>query len=378
MNNLVHNEKGVALVVTLAVVAILLAAALQLGKFVGDSVMVTLVEKDQFNAEQLALSGINLAMLILVEDAAKSDVDTVQEAWADPDKLSQAVNELNLEKDTLTIKITDESSKIQVNALIDEFPGNQFNAAQSRIWENFLRPRFSNDKAVDTRDPAEIINCVKDWLDANDDDAVTGISGAESDYYLGLDPPYVCVNGPFNHIDEVLNVKGISKDLLKTEALDSSDDPNDEPAEDLESNDLELADVFTIYGLDGEKTAKGGYRYSGRVNINTAGVDVLAGLLPEGMEAFALDLADYRAQKSEEGDVFVNSLDKGWYKRVIALSKKEQNQLDSSITYTSNVFKVECRAQKNDTKTELVAILKKEKHKASGKWMFRIIQMERK
>lgn len=364
--------------VTLAIVAILLAAALQLGKFVGDSVMVTLVEKDQFNAEQLALSGINLAILILVEDAAKSDLDTVQETWADPDKLSQAVNELNLGKDTLTIKIIDEFSKVQVNALIDEFPGNQLNADQRRIWENFFRPRFSNDKSIDERDPAEIINCVKDWIDSNDDDAVTGISGAESDYYLDLDPPYVCVNGPFNHIDELLNVKGISKDLLKTEGLDPDDDLADEPADDLESNELELGDIFTIYGLDREKSKGGGYRYSGRVNINTAGVDVLAGLLPEGMEAFAQDLADYREQKSEEGDVFVNALDKGWYKRVIALSKKEQDQLDRSITYVSDVFKVECRAQKNDTITELVAVLKKEKHKASGKWMFRIIQMERK
>ncbi|MDX2439447.1 MAG: type II secretion system protein GspK, partial [Desulfobacterales bacterium] len=242
-------------------------------------------------------------------------------------------------------------------------------------------PRFSNDKAVDTRDPVEIINCVKDWLDSNDDDAVTGISGAESDYYLDLDPPYVCANGPFNHLDELLNVKGISKDLLKTEGLDPGDESYDEPGDepdDLESNELELSDIFTIYGLDREKTQKGGYRYSGKVNINTAGVDVLAGLLPEGMEAFAQDLVDYREQKSEEGDVFVNPLDKGWYKRVIELSKKEQDQLDRSITYVSDVFKVECIAQKNDTKIELVAVLKKEKHKASGKWMFRIIQMERK
>ena len=368
MNSIFHNEKGVALVVTLAIVAILLAVALQLGKFTGDSVMSTLVEKDQFQADQLALSGINLAGMILVEDAAKSNVDTVQEAWADPDKLSQAVNKLKLEKDTLTIKITDELSKIQVNALLLEFPGNQLSLAQSRIWENFLRLRFLNDKAVDKRDPAEIINSAKDWMDSKDDDATSGISGAESDYYLGLDPPYVCANGPFNHIDELLNVKGVSKDLLKTEILDQIHEQVEE---------LKLSDIFTTYGLEREKTENGANWYSGRVNINTAGLYVLAGLLPGGMEELAQDLADYREQKTEEGNVFVNHLDKGWYKKVINLSEKEQDRLDSVITYSSDIFKVECTAQKNFTKAKLVAFLKREKHKESGKWLYQIIQMER-
>jgi len=369
LNSILYNEKGVALVVTLAIVAILLATALQMGKFTGDSAMETLAYKDQFQADQLALSGINIAAMILVDDAAKNDIDTVQEAWADPDKLLLAVNELKLEKDTLTIKITDELSKIQVNALLVEFPGNQINSDQSRIWENFFRLRFLTDKSMDKRDPAEIINSLKDWLDSGDDDAVSGVSGAESDYYLDLDSPYECANGPFDHIDELMNVKGISKDLLKTEILDQADEPIDE---------LELSDVFTIYGLDLEKTGKGGFRYSGKVNINTAGVDVLAGLLPEGMEEFARDLADYRAQKSEEGDVFVNPLDKGWYKKVIDLSEKEQAWLDSAITYSSHIFKIECIARKNDAKTNLVAFLKREKQKESGKWMFQIIQMERK
>ena len=372
LTNILYNEKGVALVVTLAIVAILLAAALQMGKFTGDSAMETLVHKDQFQADQLALSGINIAAMILVDDASKNDIDTIQEAWADPDKLLMAVNELKLEKGTLTIKITDELSKIQVNALLLEFPGNQISLTQTRIWENFFRLRFLIDKSMDKRDPAEIINSLKDWLDSGDDDAVSGVSGAESDYYLDLDPPYECANGPFDHIDELMNVKGISKDLLKTEILDQTEYQSDEPVD-----ELELGDIFTICGLDLEKTGKGGFRYSGKVNINTAGVDVLAGLLPEGMEEFARDLADYREQRSEEGDVFVNPLDRGWYKKVIDLSEKEQKWLDSAITYSSHIFKIECIAQKNDAKTYLVGFLKREKHKESGKWTYRIIQMER-
>jgi len=373
LNRILHNEKGIALVVTLAIVAILIAAALQLGKFTGDSVMVTLVEKDRFQAEQLALSGINLAIMILVEDAATDNIDSVQEAWADPDMLAQAVNGLELEKEMLTIKITDELSKIQVNALISQFPGNQLNHDQSRIWENFLKLRFSNDRAndrtMDKRDPAMIINSVKDWLDSMDDDAVSGVSGAESDYYQDLDPPYACANGVFNHIDELLNVKGISKDFLKNEDLDESDEQTEK---------IKLNDLFTVYGLDTEKAENGGYSYPGKVNINTACVDVLAALLPEGMEDLAHDLSNFRDQKSEQGDIFLNPLDKGWYKRVIELSEKEQEQFDRIIKYSSNTFRVECMARIDDVSVILVAFIKREKHKESGKWMCQTIQMERK
>ncbi len=48
-----------------------------------------------------------------------------------------------------------------------------------------------------------IINSLKDWLDSGDDDAITGLSGAESDYYEGLEPPYSCKNGPMDNLGEV-------------------------------------------------------------------------------------------------------------------------------------------------------------------------------
>ncbi|MCP4366814.1 MAG: general secretion pathway protein GspK, partial [Deltaproteobacteria bacterium] len=102
MNKILNNENGVALVVTLAIVAILTTAALQMGKFTGDSVLITSVDKNRFEAEQLAISGIHLASLILINDAQKNSIDSVQEAWADPGKLSQAVNELGLDKETLS------------------------------------------------------------------------------------------------------------------------------------------------------------------------------------------------------------------------------------------------------------------------------------
>ncbi len=376
MNKIVQNQKGAALVVTLAIVAILVAAALQLGKFTGESALSTVKTKDMFQAKQYALSGIELAKVILCQDAANNIIDSIQEPWADSDMLLQAVNEMGLDRENLTIKVTDELSKIQINALIKEFPGNLQDFEQTRIWERFLQLRLLKDKDETQSDPALIINCVKDWLDSLDDDTITGISGAESDYYLDLEPPYTSANGPFNHLDELLYVKGISKDFLQ-------DDNRGENLGDMEVSELkpefksDLQDVFTVHGLEPVKLENGRYKYSGRVNINTAPVYVIQALLPPGMEEFAQELVDFRVQKSEDDNVFINSLDKGWYKKVVTLSKKEQKKFENIICYSSNIFKVECTGTVNSSKVKLAAWIKREKQKESEKWICRIIQIER-
>ena len=84
----------------------------------------------------------------------------------------------------------------------------------------------------------EIVDALIDWLDADND--VTGIGGAEEDYYKPLG--YDCKNGPLDSLDELLLVKGFDKELLI---------------------DKNLKDYLTIAPTDG------------KVNLNTAPVQVL-------------------------------------------------------------------------------------------------------
>ena len=57
----------------------------------------------------------------------------------------------------------------------------------------------------------ELAASIVDWRSP---DAAATAGGAKSEYYLLLDPPYLCKSGPLESIEEVLLVKGASLDIL--------------------------------------------------------------------------------------------------------------------------------------------------------------------
>jgi len=357
MKQILDNNSGMALLVTLAVISILLTLALHLARITGQSVMATGTAKTQFLAQEMAISGIHLAMAILANDAGKNEIDSLQEDWADPEKISQAVNQLGYpptqdKQSPLSLKITDELGKLQVNALLKDFPGHELNPDQRLLWENLLNLKIATDKPKAPQDPVAIINALKDWLDSGDDDAITGLSGAESDYYLQLDTPYTAGNGPFNQVSQVLNVKGISSDQKQL-----------------------IQEMLTVYGLEDTPKDSNTYGFSGKININTAGVDILAALLPRGMEDTAEDLVAFRQEKTGNDDVFVNILDKGWYERVIKLPEKEKKRFDRMIRYNSTLFRADCTAQVDNVSVMVSAVIKREQDKLTNLWVCRIIQL---
>jgi general secretion pathway protein K len=319
----------------------------------------------------MARSAIHLGMALLADDAAKTDTDSIQEDWADPETLSRMVAQLGYDQGEISLDITDELGKIQVNALMQRFPGHEANQEQVRLWERLLDLHVDADRSKADHDPEAVIDALIDWLDSGDDDAVTGLSGAESSYYAGLFPPHACANKEIDHLSEMLNVKGFSPDLFTF----SDNDLN--PANSGETAPMTWKDLFTIYGLFDEPDDGNRYRYPGRININTAGLEVIQALLPAGMAEFAQDMLDYRAQKSEDEEMFLNPLDKGWYRRVIGLSAKEQENFERMIRYDSQIFRATATVRLNRAQVGLSAYLLRERQEKSRQWVCRIIQMER-
>ncbi|MGC8666732.1 MAG: helix-hairpin-helix domain-containing protein [Chthonomonadales bacterium] len=68
-------------------------------------------------------------------------------------------------------------------------------------------PQLQNDP--------NIAAAIVDWRDPDDQPTIgQDMVGAESDYYQSLNPPYSAKNAPFDTIDELLLVRGITPDLL--------------------------------------------------------------------------------------------------------------------------------------------------------------------
>jgi general secretion pathway protein K len=347
------NNRGMALLITLTIITLVIAASVELNRKVRQSVISAASSRDRMTMSYMTSAGIHAAMAMLIKDKSQSRVDSVQEDWANPEKIGEFLRELEFKKGKLKVSIEDELGKIQANALVKFPKGRNFNGAQRSLWEQFsmlLLSRYEEELESTEIEPLTIINSVKDWLDSKDDDAITGISGAETDYYEGLDPPYECKNGPFTHLGEMLLVKGVKEEIYYgLPGLPG------------------ISTLMTIYGIE---KAGDGFTYPGKININTASLPVLAALLPLEYADLAQSIYDFREEKSE--DEYVNDLTgASWYKNAPGCA--DLNIRPDLITLASDYFRIEAIATLNDNTRKTTVVIRREKLPKSGKYYCKVL-----
>ncbi len=344
-----RNNRGFALMVTLAVITVIIATVVTLNRLRRVAASNAATARDQVTLIHMADSGIQIAMAMLIRDRMDSQTDTVQEDWASAAKRAQLVTDFPFEKGSLKVAISDERARIQINALV-ALPGHTFNPSQYQLWNRLLGELKKSDKRLADLDTTAIINCIKDWIDSGDDDAITGLTGAESSYYESLDPPYPCRNGPMDSVQELFRVKGITRDLL--------DGPR-----------TKLLDYLTVSGVSRTKGDK--VSFDGKINIDTAPLPVIAALLPVEYNTFAPDIVDFRDAKS--GDQYTHKLvGLDWYKQVPGLG--ELSLSHDLITNSSNLFRITATARLHDLQQRITAVVERETDKVSGKWSCRILR----
>ena len=351
---IIANERGIALLVTLAVTAILIVSSLEMNRRMRAAVFSAAATRDRITLLQMASAGTHTAKAILVQDKNNSDSDSLQEDWADPDKISVVLQGMPLKEGTVKVTISDELGKIQANSLVKFPEGRDFNESQRLLWDRFLRSFMAGNEDLEETEPETIINSLKDWLDTGDDEAITGLNGAESDYYRDLDPPYACRNGPLPHIGELALVNGMKPELYGG----SEQAPG-------------ISKYITVQGM----TAVSGssFTYEGKININTADLPVLEALLPPGEEGLAEAIYEYRQEVSD--DVYIHDLAKpNWYKNVPGLSDVEIDH--GLITTSSDIFRIESVAKLNKMQMTITAVIKREKSGKTGKWGCRVLHWQ--
>lgn len=362
----ITNKSGVALLITLAVITIMVTAGMQIHKQMHLAATSAASSRDQLIAYEMAVSGVNVAKAMLIADREENETDSLQEDWADPEKIKENIKEIPFENGKVKVKITDELSKIQVNALVKFPEGREFNPPQKKIWERFANRLLSLYEDLEDTDPLTIVYSLKDWMDSGDDDAITGLSGAESGYYEDLDPPYACKNGPFTHLGEVALVKGVTPEIFY--GLGEI---------------MGLSNYITVHGIsepegskdkDEKKQKSGDFTYPGKININTAELPVLTILIPSESEDLAPALIDYREAKAD--DKYINDLtSEDWYKQVPGFSSIDELPQEL-ISISSDVFRIESTSTLDDVKMTVDTVIQRVHDKKSNKWECKILNWQ--
>ena len=116
-----NNNRGVALIITLSIIAVLVVTTLELNRKSRSSIYVSGAFRERIQLKQMAMSGVHAAMALLIKDKEDSDIDSIQEDWANPEKIEELLMELPFDFGSVRVSILDELGKIQVNSLV-KFP----------------------------------------------------------------------------------------------------------------------------------------------------------------------------------------------------------------------------------------------------------------
>jgi general secretion pathway protein K len=356
MSTMWNNKRGIALIITLSIITVLVVTTLELNRKARSSVYVSGAFRERIQLKQMAMSGVHAAMALLIKDKENSDIDSIQEDWANPEIAEELLMEIPFDYGRVRVSIVDELGKIQVNSLVKFPDGRMFNESQRQMWEHFLSLAIPIPERTDDTAPVPIINSLKDWLDRGDDDLITGLSGAESEYYRDLNPPYESQNGPFHHLGELILVKGITPDLFEG--------VGGVPG---------IADYMTVWGMTESEDNQ--FTFNGAININTADLPVIAAILPVEDESLAQSIFEYRAELSDGKYVHGLSNPK-WYTEAPGCSDLEIDP--KLIQATSDLFRVRAEAQGKGMSLTVEVVVKRTLERKTGKWHAKILSFQEK
>lgn len=321
----ISNNSGVALLLVVSVISLLLVVILQFNRGMRNNLVHSHHFKSREQLFEIAESGINLGLAVLHYDSYYNDYDCPHDNWAKIDQ--HMITDLGGGSE-VTVTIKDLSGKFQLNSLVAVADNNSDNSDSNRMSpddarEILVRLLVSGNFIVeDELQAREIADSITDWLDSDDQESEYGV---ESSYYESLEKPYVARNGFMESSHELLDVKGISYELLYG---------NDEKAG--------LADYISVFGTDS------------KININTAD-EVVISSLHNDLERDEVELlTEFRAKEDNAGLL----ADKTWYKTVAGWPAGLEFD-NTMVTTSSTFFSVTAVAYLAEMKMTMTAIVKR-------------------
>ncbi len=290
-------REGMVLILVIVVVAALSLGALAFAELMVNRRELVEVVQRQVQARLLAESGIEAAKLLLAEEP---DIGTSEEdAWyLDESRLHgilviddgtandrgrfSVVAPASDREDDIRFGLECESARLNINTLLDD--EDDPTAARERLMG---LPDMTED----------IADAILDWLDEDDE---AREFGAEAQYYQSLASPYQPTNGPLRRIEELLHVRGVTRELLLGADTNRNGivDAN-EAGQSTLTDERGWAAYLTLHSAERIQRADG----QAKINVNQDDLETLHAELKEALGTqWATFIVGYRQQEELYND----------------------------------------------------------------------------
>jgi general secretion pathway protein K len=242
----IANERGAALIIVLWIFIFLFVVAFDFSASVREEGMATHRYAEETEGYYLALAGFQQGVYEVIRQFAQArsgnqpSTDLFESDWK-RGTLGDGVYE---------VRFIDEAGKFNLNR-----------ATQDTLRSVFLNLGIEQDRANVMTDS------ILDWIDTDD---LHRVNGAENDYYMSLSPPYTAKNGPFDSVEDLLWIRGVTPELFYGD-----------------EEHVGLKDIFTVDSP------------AGGVNLRTASPAVCVALVGISMDK-CRDFIGQRAKLSEK------------------------------------------------------------------------------
>lgn len=248
------DERGVALLLALLVLALLVALILEFDGEARREYRDAAAFRDNFKAQTLTRAAVQAARAVLQQDFLKDKqageaYDAPTDLWAMPIK-NYAIGD-----GFLSAQIEDERGKLNLNDLAAA-PGDELQKKTKiqRFKRLFELLQLSPD----------LVDALVDWVDADENQEPVG---AESQFYQSQHPPYRAANTPLVGFGDLRLVKGFTPEIVDR-----------------------LSRYVTLFPAEG----------GALVNLNTADLLVIQALDPAITQTMAAEIAQGRPYKKKE------------------------------------------------------------------------------
>ncbi len=264
--SILRDHDGIALFLVLWVLALLAVIAGEFCHAMRTGVNITRNFKEQTEAYYIAEAGLNRGIKEMIRNqfipirtvnpaGEEGKGEETEERW----RFNTDIAPVPFGRGLFKVTIGNESGKVDLNK------------ADEVMLEMIL-----GGLDLEERQKSIIADSILDWRDS---DNLHRINGAEDDYYKGLPEPYECKNGPFDTVDELLMVRGVTPEIFYGG----------------------LKDIFTVY--ENPTSSEIGSALRGRldkININAASPGLLR-CLPFMTDELVNQIVEYRKEADFTG-----------------------------------------------------------------------------